>query len=173
MRRLTMWTVTAVMVAGSTALVLTDGGFRRIREALNGFKEVPVISTTGRGTFHATINPSGSRIDYELRYGQLEGDVLQSHIHFGPEQNTGGIAVWLCGNVPTTPAGVQPCPPAPATITGVIAAADVVGPAAQGLDPGEFAQLLAAIRAGKTYVNVHSVKFPAGEIRSQISADQR
>ena len=75
--------------------------------------------------------------------------------------------------MPATPAGVQPCPPAPATITGVIAAADVVGPAAQGLDPGEFAQLLAAIRAGKTYVNVHSVKFPAGEIRSQISADQR
>ena len=33
---------------------------------------------------------------------------------------------------------------------------------------GEWAEVLALIRAGRTYANVHSAKFPGGEIRSQI-----
>lgn len=55
--------------------------------------------------------------------------------------------------------------------------ANLVGPAAQGIDgtpetrtPAEFAEILKAIRAGLTYANVHSTKFPAGEIRGQIRA---
>jgi len=44
----------------------------------------------------------------------------------------------------------------------------VIGPAGQGIAAGEFAELLAAIRAGKTYANVHSAKFPGGEIRAQL-----
>jgi hypothetical protein len=47
----------------------------------------------------------------------------------------------------------------------------VIGPAGQGIAAGEFAELLAAMRAGVTYVNVHSTLYPGGEIRAQISAD--
>jgi hypothetical protein len=172
MRKIAM-VATAVMVVAGTAVGLTDDGFRRIREALSGHKEVPVISTTGSGVFTATINSAGTEIRYELKYADLEGDILQSHIHFGPPNNTGGISVWLCSNLasPPTPAGVQPCPADPAVIEGVITAADVMGPMAQGIEPGAFSELLAAIRAGKTYVNIHTSKWPAGEIRSQISHD--
>ena len=46
------------------------------------------------------------------------------------------------------------------------AANGIAGPTAT--TPGEFAELVALIRAGKTYVNVHTAKFPPGEIRSQI-----
>ena len=53
-------------------------------------------------------------------------------------------------------------------MTGTIAAADVIGPAAQGIAPGEFRELVRAMRAGATYANVHSTTFPAGEIRGQI-----
>ena len=56
----------------------------------------------------------------------------------------------------------------PATVAGTIRAADVVGPTAQGIEPGEFAELVAAVRAGVTYVNVHSTKYPGGEIRAQL-----
>jgi hypothetical protein len=39
--------------------------------------------------------------------------------------------------------------------------------------PGEFAELVAAIRAGRAYANVHSDKVPAGEIRGQINDDNQ
>jgi CHRD domain len=94
--------------------------------------------------------------------------VQQAHVHFGQEDVNGGVSVFLCSNLAGAPAGVQACPPAPATITGTIAAGDVVGPAEQGIAPGELAELLAAMRAGVTYANVHSDKFPNGEIRGQI-----
>ncbi len=71
----------------------------------------------------------------------------------------------------TPPAGTQACPPSPATVTGTLTAANVVGPAGQGIAAGEFAELIRAIRAGKTYANVHSTKFPGGEIRSQIEGN--
>ena len=40
--------------------------------------------------------------------------------------------------------------------------------AGQDISAGQFDELLQAIRSGFTYANVHSVKFPAGEIRGQI-----
>ena len=57
--------------------------------------------------------------------------------------------------------GTQACPPAPATVTGTIEPDDVIGPTDQGIDAGEFDELVSAIRAGPTYANVHSSKYPA------------
>jgi hypothetical protein len=53
-------------------------------------------------------------------------------------------------------------------VTGTLNAAGVVGPTAQGIAPGEFAELVRAIRNGAAYANVHSVAFPAGEVRDQV-----
>jgi hypothetical protein len=58
-----------------------------------------------------------------------------------------------------------------ARVTGTIVAADVVGPTAQGIDPGDFDSLVRAIRQGATYSNVHTAKFPSGEIRGQNMED--
>jgi hypothetical protein len=159
------------------AVAIAQGG-KGIREILLGFEEVPAVSTTAHGEFKATINKDETAIAYELSYAEMEGNVLQAHIHLGQRGVNGGISVWLCGNPNANPPvnpppGTQACPPSPATITGVITPSDIVGPAAQGIDPNandaaEFAELIRAIRAGVTYVNVHSNKFPGGEIRSQI-----
>jgi hypothetical protein len=54
-------------------------------------------------------------------------------------------------------------------VSGVITAAQIVGPAAQGIATGEFAELVDALRSGAAYANVHTTTFPAGEIRGQIS----
>jgi len=173
MRRMVTLTATLVLVVASAAAALNDHEFRRIRELLTGHKEVPVISTTGRGSFTASINREGTEINYVLKYSGLEGTITQSHIHFGPPNNTGGISVWLCSNLPApsaTPPGTQACP-VEGEIEGVITSVDVVGPTGQGIEAGAFDELLAAIRAGKTYVNIHSSKWPAGEIRSQIEHD--
>ena len=155
----------AVAVAGSAAFA---GGGKQLRAQLDGYNEVPAVSTAASGTFRASVGGSGDQITYSLSYAALEDAVTQAHIHFGQRTASGGISVWLCGNFATTPAGVQACPPAPATIEGTITAASVVGPANQGIAAGEFEELKAAIRAGLTYANVHSAKFAPGEIRGQI-----
>jgi hypothetical protein len=145
---------------------------------LLGFEETPgAVSTVATGQFDAVINHDDTAISYRLSYTDLEGDVTQAHIHFGRRATSGGISVWLCGNpspTVTPPAGTPLCPPSPATVEGTLTAADVVGPTAQGIAPGapgapgEFAELIRAIRDGSTYANVHSTKFPGGEIRNQI-----
>jgi hypothetical protein len=154
----------ALLLAGSA---LAASGFK-LNESLNGYEEVPSVSTAASGKFQATVTPAGDAINFRISYSGLEGNVTQSHIHFGQKDVNGGISAFFCTNQGNGPAGTPACPPAPATVTGTIDAADVIGPSAQGIDPGEMAELVRAIRAGKTYVNVHSTKFPGGEIRSQL-----
>ena len=161
--------VTAAMAIAGTAAV-AGGGSKQLRASLDGYQEVPVVSTTGHGAFRATVTQTDDGFAYRLSYAALEGDVQQAHIHLGQPAVNGGISVFLCSNLGNGPAGTQACPPPPATVTGTIDAADVIGPTAQGIAPGELAELLRAMRAGVTYANVHSTKFPSGEIRGQIRA---
>jgi hypothetical protein len=184
MRRIAITiTVTAGVLLGGATLAFTQPGLRVIREALTGVQEVPVVSTTGTGTLRARISSDEQEISYTLTFRDLEGDVRQSHIHIGPEQNTGNIVLWLCQTatnvspVATTPQCFDPSNLASArsnTVSGVLSAADIAPTAVpNGIAAGEFAEVIALIRAGKTYVNVHSVKFPPGEIRSQIGHEHQ
>jgi hypothetical protein len=134
---------------------------------LMGYQEVPAISTEGDGTFRARMIDDDA-FRFRLTYEDLSSPVLQSHIHFGQKSVNGGIAVFLCSNLGNGPAGTAACPPNGGTVTGTITAEDVVGPAGQGIAPGEFEEVLDAIRARVAYVNVHSATFPSGEIRGQL-----
>ena len=142
-----------------------------VRARLVGYNETPSVSTPAKGTFRAVIDEDAGTITYTLSYDGI-GDVKQSHLHLGQHHTAGGIVVFLCTNLGNAPAGtvVQPCPTAqPAEISGVIRMADVTGNLpTQQIAPGEFAELLAAIRAGAVYVNIHSGPSPAGEIRGQL-----
>ena len=168
MKRLLVSAGMVILAAGLGASGVVAQGARNLRETLIGYEEVPAVSTRGEGRFQASISHDETSIAYELSYSNLEGAVAQSHIHFGQRGVNGGISVFLCSNLGNGPAGTQACPPAPATIRGTIVAANVIGPGAQGIVAGEFGELLRAIRAGQTYVNVHSSVFPGGEIRAQI-----
>ena len=170
-RRLQLTAAVAVVaILGVVAVAVATNGGRKIDERLTGYEETPLpISTTGSGKFDAQISRFGDKIEYRLSYSDLEGDVQQAHIHFGHEKGAaGGISVFLCSNLGNGPAGTQACPAAPATISGTIRPADVVGPLTQGIEAGAFGELLDAIDAGVTYVNVHSTKWPGGEIRAQL-----
>jgi CHRD domain len=165
--------VVVTIVLAATAGVVFGQGSRNWRAALNGFNETNpgTVSTVARGAFSAEVSQDGSAVNWTLSYRGLEGDVTQAHIHFGAVGTSGGISVFLCtnlGNTPTTVPAARDCPPSPATITGTFSAVDVVGPTAQGIAPGEYAELLRAIRAGHTYANVHSLKFPNGEVRGPL-----
>jgi hypothetical protein len=142
-----------------------------LRARLRAHNEVPTVISNARGDFRAKIDWDAETIEYELSYRGLEGDVTQAHIHVGQAFAAGGIMLWLCANNPpiaNAPDGTQPCPAAPATITGTLSAADVVGPVGQAVPLRSFADAIRAIRSGNTYANVHSTSAPGGEVRGQI-----
>ena len=135
---------------------------------LRGFDEVPAISSVGSAHFSATIDETAGTISWTMSYGVTNGKITQSHIHFGQKGVSGGIFVFLCSNLGNGPAGTQACPPAPATISGTFSASNIIGGAsAQGIQVGDFGPVLRAIKTGTTYVNIHTDKYPGGEIRGQ------
>jgi hypothetical protein len=175
MRRLTLHAALIAMllvVFGAGSYAVAHGGKRNVKsEDMSGYLEAPSISTVASGRFKARIDDSNDMIHYELTYRDLEGTVTQAHIHFAQRSVSGGISAWLCETPGTqSPNASTPmCPVPGGTVTGTITPAEVIGPTAQGIAPTEFEELVAAIRAGVTYANVHSSKFPGGEIRGQIN----
>jgi hypothetical protein len=163
--------VAVVGVAATTAAAIA-GDRAKLRTSLSGYEEVPAVSSTGGGDFRAAIDRHSDTIQYRLSFSGIEGNTLQSHIHLGQKGVNGGITVFLCSNLGNGPAGTQPCPQS-GTIEGTITPADVLSPSpTQGLAAGEFDELVRALRAGVTYVNVHSSTSPGGEIRGQIENRQ-
>ena len=179
-------TVLGGMVGSVSAVLAQDEDHNKshsFRARLSGFNEVHfiaaptpalrgAISTKAKGSFRARIDDALQLINYELTYEDLEGTVTQAHIHFGQRHTVGGITVWLCQTAgtpaPAAVAAATPICPSSGTVIGTIGPGQVLSVTGQGLDTGEFAELLRAIRAGATYANVHSTLFPPGEIRGQI-----
>lgn len=157
------------LVALFTALALPAWAQgKNANTQLQGFEEVPAISTPATGRFSARINHEEETISYELSYTGLQGSITQAHIHFAQEGVNGAIVIFLCSNLGNGPAGTQSCPASPGSISGVADAGDVLAVPAQGIGAGQMHKILRAIRSGIAYVNVHSTLFPGGEIRGQL-----
>jgi hypothetical protein len=114
---------------------------------------------------HAVFNLSagGTELRYRLIVHNIE-DTLMAHIHLAPPGEDGPPVMWL-----------YPDAPPPQLIEdrfdgvlgkGTIRATDLVGP----LQDMTLEDLLDAMRAGNTYVNVHTGLYPGGEIRGQIES---
>jgi hypothetical protein len=116
-----------------------------VRSALTAGKEVPKPTGTrrgARGTFTGTITKSdtGAVLNWRLTFNRLTGRAVAAHIHLGRAGRAGPVALALCGPCRSGRAGR-------ANLT---------------------ASLQAALAAGRAYVNVHTAKNPAGEVRGQI-----
>ena len=149
----------------------------RIQADLTGYEEVPAVSTVASGDFRAKISPDDQTIDYELTYSGLQGTVQQGHIHVAQLSVNGSIVIWLCQTAAPflDPAGRAPQCPQSGTVTGLITSANVIAGSMppQQLTAGDLAEVIAAIRAGAAYANVHTNLSPGGEIRGQIRASNR
>lgn len=138
---------------------------------LSGYQENLTLSSPATGTFDLKISKDGNSVEYTLRYEGLATNVLFAHIHLGRPAINGGIMVFLCTNG-TPPAGAPlppACPQGGGTVTGVLEAADVIGPSGQGVSANEFSEFIQALRAEAAYANVHTMAFGGGEIRGQIT----
>ena len=163
MKKLLAVALLCVCLLGLTAFQTADRQ-HFVRARLTGYGENKPISTVATGELTAQISADESTITYTLTYRNIEGGTaLFSHIHFGQWWTNGGVIAFLCGG-----GGKPDCPSPSGTATGTIVASDIIGPADQGIEAGEFAEALRAIRSGATYANVHSTTYPGGEIRGQI-----
>jgi CHRD domain-containing protein len=93
----------------------------------------------GKGTFTGDI--TGHKLKFTLKFSGLTGPATAAHIHMGAKGVSGPVVVPLCG-------------PCKTTVTGTASVS---------------AAVLSAIKKGKAYVNVHTAKYPAGEIRGQLA----
>jgi len=122
-----------------------------------GFGQVPPVSTAGTATFKARINGDGT-ITYKLKYSQLAGtgEVLFADVHFGQQQNTGGILFFLCANVATAPSqGVPPLPgPSPGTtVPGTVTVPPLTQkcPVGKGTPTGTIGSPILSVRRYKAF----------------------
>jgi hypothetical protein len=159
--------VATLAALGLGSYAMAGGDESEFRARLSGYQETPqTLSSPGFGSLRLDIDQRAHVIKFRLRYGGMPTAAGAAHIHLGARATTGGVSAFLCGG------GGKPfCPPTGGTVTGTITPADVIGPASQGIEPGEFGELVRAIRAGATYANVHTVQYPGGEIRGQIRKD--
>jgi len=131
---------------------------------LKGSNEVPYANSKGSATFTAEVASDDKSLTFKLDYKDLSGNPLFAHVHIGQPRVNGGVSFFLCGG-----GGKPACPAATSgTVSGTVMATDVLGPTAQNFQAGDLASVLAAIRDGAGYANMHTPALPGGEIRGQL-----
>jgi hypothetical protein len=127
------------------------------RATLEGEQEVPPVDSDAKGVAIFRLSNDGTELEYKVIVANIE-DVTAAHIHLAPIGENGDIVAFLF-EAPTEGRtnGVL--------AEGTITSADLVGP----LEGATLSELIDEIEAGNTYVNVHTVEHPGGEIRGQIS----
>ncbi len=130
---------------------------------LSGDAEIPPNDSRGRGHAQFWVSEDGASLRYKLIVANIE-NVTQSHIHLAPATANGPVVVFLFGFVAggVTENGVL--------AEGTIRQSNLIARPAIGFG-GTMAELLAAMRGGNAYVNVHTVAIPAGEIRGQVKEE--
>jgi hypothetical protein len=166
-RRLALAIAAMVSVVGFGVSVYATRGDTDLRARLRGLNEVPPTNSRGSAELHATLSADETMISFTLDFRDLSGPPAAAHIHFAPPRVNGGVMVFFCGG-----GGKPACPASTSgTVSGTITAADIVGPAAQGIQPapvGQFADVVRAIRTGNAYANMHTASFPGGEVRGAV-----
>ena len=163
-----------LLCAVATVALLVAPGLALAQEPIDvttvlfGREEVPALSNFGRGTLEGELSADLASFDWTLEYGPLGSAVTQAHIHIGQRGVNGGIMVFFCSNLGNGPAGTPACPEFGGTLSGTFTAANIIGPAGQGVAAGQFFEFQRALRQGVAYANVHTVGFPGGEIRGQV-----
>ena len=168
MRMLRVLTLTLVgVLTMAVAAFAANDNFNA--SPLSGGEEVPARDTNARGNATFKLSDDGTSLSYRLIVSNID-NVVASHIHVGPAGANGPVVAFLFGSAPAGGGTVNGV-----LAEGTITAANLVGP----LAGQPFSALIDAIRAGNTYVNVHTNDgvappdtgpgdFPGGEIRGQI-----
>jgi hypothetical protein len=153
MRRQFLVAAAAVVVAFGSVACSSDSDQQVFTSTLAGSNEVPANGTAAEGA--AGFSLDGNVLSYTLEVSNIN-NITASHIHSGAAGVNGPVRVFLFrGNPTTSVTGGRTI-----LISGTLTPADVTGIS--------WDTLIAEMRAGTAYVNVHTTLLPAGEIRGQV-----
>jgi hypothetical protein len=178
--------VASLAVLGIVGMGMSGGNCSGFVAHLSGAAEVDPIETlaTGQALFmYSEVSPPSDsipegvppggplagrapmQINYKLLVSETsdaedgdEGQLVAAHIHCAPEGQNGPVSVTLFSSAN---GGVI----TPAEVRGAITDASIED---NGCPIASLTELLEAMEAGETYVNVHTNAHPSGEIRGQI-----
>ena len=138
--RLRLSLISAALVATITLASPALAAIVNYKADLKGASVVPPIDSKGTGSLAVTYDTVSKKLTWKGAYSGLTGAATAAHFH-GPADvgKNAGVAV--------------PIGPATSPLAGMATLSD-----AQAAD----------LAAGKWYVNVHTAKFPNGEIRGQV-----
>ncbi|MBA3717952.1 MAG: CHRD domain-containing protein [Actinobacteria bacterium] len=115
----------------------------KVKAMLTASQETPAAKSKGTGVFTAKVVEKGSSktLTWKLTFKGLTGAAQAAHIHLGKRGVAGPVAIPLCG----------PCK------SGASGTAKITQ------------RIVGAFEHKRAYVNVHTAKYPNGEIRGQVS----
>jgi len=154
-RRRVLLAVVIALVSLAVTAAPSFAAVQAFTAHLAGENEVPAVDTKAKGQAVLRLSADGTELHYRLVVSSME-NVTAAHIHLGPAGANGPVVAFLTRAHPGTSHGVLD--------HGTVTAADLVGPLA-GM---QLSDLVEAMEAGDAYVNVHTVVYPAGEIRGQV-----
>jgi hypothetical protein len=131
------------------------------RAHLSPDQEVHVVESNATGQAIFQLSKDGTELSYKLIVANIE-NVTMAHIHLAPAGVNGGVVAWLYPSSP--PPQLIPGKSNGILAEGTITASNLVG----GLAGQPLSALIDAMKEGRTYVNVHTSAYGAGEIRGQI-----
>jgi hypothetical protein len=139
----------AAFVVSAVALGAAGSEKYSYKATMSAAQEVPKPAGAKAGaggvfTATATEHAKNSTLAWKLTFSKLSGPASAAHIHLGAKGKAGNVLVPLCAS---------PAKPCKSGMTGKVTVKKDVAD---------------ALERGKTYVNVHTSKNPAGEIRGQV-----
>jgi hypothetical protein len=110
----------------------------KMKADLKASEEVPATESSGAGTADVTLDTAANKVSWKITYENLTGDATAAHFH-GPAK-VGENAGPIVDIIANIKDG----------------SADVTADQAK------------MISEGNTYINIHTAKYPDGEIRGQV-----
>ena len=137
------------VAAGLVSLTLVGCGMMRPSQKMDIFEanltpsqEVPPADSTATGSAEVQFNANTNKVTWKVMFNGLTGPATAGHIHGpAPVGANAGVVIPFAGNLNAQPVMGE------MTVT-----------------PAQYADMA----AGLYYVNIHTARFPGGEIRGQL-----
>ena len=133
---------------------------------LVGTNEVPPVTTTAAGTMELIKEDSVS-ILYTIQTTSRTDSVTMVHIHAGAAGAAGPIMVWFFPTEASRAAG--PGTGTAAAVNGIVRVGRITRAGTTFVGAFTWDSLMTRMNNGTAYVNLHTRRFPGGEIRGQVT----